>query len=80
MFVTEIPGPTRKVLPSKPSGSDTNEVTIPNKKLPNSGGKESQLPPAKNSYQNPEYDDNYGSIEDDESDLSSGDFSALKFI
>lgn len=70
----EIPGPTRKVSPPKHSGSDTNEISVAkSNKSPLNGGKESHLPSAKNSYQNPEYEEIYSSSEDDEFDSSLGE-------
>lgn len=71
-FCTEIPGPTRKALPPKNSGSDTNEISNKNNKNQLISGKESHLPSQKNSYQNPDYDENYTSNEDDDFDSALG--------
>lgn len=71
-FNTEIPGPTRKVPPPKNSGSDTNEISSKNNKNQPNSGKESHVPLQKNSYQNPDYDDNYTSNEEEDFDSTLG--------
>ncbi|KAG5683421.1 hypothetical protein PVAND_012704 [Polypedilum vanderplanki] len=63
----EIPGPTRKVLPPKNTGSDVNEIAKNNKNQLNTG-KESHSSPPKNYYSSVDEDDNYGSNEDEDID------------
>lgn len=70
---TEIPGPARKTPPPKQSGSDTNEVSSKGGKNSQGSGKDSHLQLAKNTYQSPDYDDNYNSNEDDDFDASLGE-------
>lgn len=71
-YNTEIPGPTRKVPSTKNSVGDTNEVSSKsNKNQPNSG-KESHIPSQKNSYLNPDYDENYSSNEEDDLESTLG--------
>lgn len=73
VVATEIPGPTRKVPSPKISGSDTNEISSKvNKNHPNSG-KDSHLLTAKNTFTNPDYDENYSSSEDEDFDSSLGE-------
>lgn len=80
LIPTEIPGPTRKAPPPKHGGSDTNEITnSKNSKNQQNSGKESHLPPAKNSFPNSEYEENYSSNEDDEFDSSLGDWIKCRF-
>lgn len=69
MLQSEIPGPTKKVQPPKHSGSDTNEISGRNNKNQANGGKDSHLQTAKNSYQNPEYDDDYDIVEGEDFEM-----------
>jgi hypothetical protein len=71
-FYLEIPGPTRKVPPPKSSGSDTNEVSGKTGKNQQSAGKESHLP-AKNKFENQDYEDDYSKEDDDNLDTSIGE-------
>jgi hypothetical protein len=76
---TEIPGPTRKVPPPKHGGSDTNEISNKNTKNVQNSGKDSHPQINKNNFQNPEYEDNYSSSEDEDLDSLGDKFLFLIF-
>ncbi|KAL7030265.1 hypothetical protein ACKWTF_006596 [Chironomus riparius] len=64
----EIPGPTRKVPPTKYGNSDMNEVAKNTKTSQITGKESSNLSPPKPNYNSQDYDDNYSSNEDEDID------------
>ena len=70
--ITEIPGPTRKVPPTKYGGSEMNEVAKNTKTSQITGKESSNLSPPKPNYNSQDYDDNYSSNEDEDIDDRNG--------